>query len=322
MRSHYLGIIFLFVLGNFSAQEGKTSLKPSSILVGQLAKLVYSIELPANSAYKHLPFGNIVPSIKKNDQGYTTTDLSSDIEQIGVMHDTVILRGKKKELRITYTISGWNEGTYLINGARLQLNDSMIVFPEVALKVALVPEKKGQEIYDIRESFSDLPEAPNPAIVFFEKNRSWLIPLLIVLSGGLLLFFLWWRNRPKKSDFVPELSLKERSLLAIDALEKERLWEKGKLKEHYIELSYILRSYLSARYTLSMLENTTSEAQLLLRQIGLHEETIRTIGKVLDQSDMVKFAKSAPEETEVLKISQLVRQIIAETSPLEFEKHE
>lgn len=322
MKSQLIGIFIMLLPWHFCAQEAKSTLQPSSILIGQPAELTYSIELPAGSAYKHLPFGNVVPSIKSNADGYTISEISSDLEQIEPMRDTVIMRGNKKELRITYLISGWNEGSYLINGAKLQLNDSMIPFPEVKLTVSLVPEKKGQEIYDIRESFSSLPEKPNPVILFFDQNRSWLIPLLIILSAGLVLFFLWWRSRPRKAEIVNKLSLKERSLLAIDALEKERLWENGKLKQHYIELSYILRSYLSARYTLSMLENTTSEAQLLLRQVGLHEETIRTIGKVLDQSDMVKFAKSAPEETEVLKISQLVRQIIAETSPLEFEKHE
>jgi hypothetical protein len=115
------------------------------------------------------------------------------------------------------------------------------------------------------------------------------------------------------------MSLKERSLLAIDLLEKDRLWEKDRLKEHYIELSFILRSYLSSRYDLNLLENTTKEAQLLLSHKGLHTETIKVIGTVLNQSDMVKFAKSTPQEMEVLKISQLVRQVIAETSPIEFD---
>ncbi|MFN5912374.1 MAG: hypothetical protein ACK45H_13620, partial [Bacteroidota bacterium] len=96
-------------------------------------------------------------------------------------------------------------------------------------------------------------------------------------------------------------------------------WEIGKLKEHYIELSFILRSYLSSRYDLNLLENTTAEAQLILSHKGLHPETIRVIGTVLDQSDMVKFARSAPIEVEVLKVSQQVRQIVAETSPIEFE---
>jgi len=34
---------------------------------------------------------------------------------------------------------------------------------------------------------------------------------------------------------------------------------------------------------------------------------------------MVKFAKSSPDELSVLRISVLAKQIIAETSPIEFE---
>jgi hypothetical protein len=111
-----------------------------------------------------------------------------------------------------------------------------------------------------------------------------------------------------------ELSLKELTLIAIDKLEKERLWEKGKLKEHYIELSFILRSYLSTLYGINLLEKTTKETNILLQQKGLKEITIQSIINILNESDMVKFAKSQPEEIAVLKISQLARQIVSETS--------
>lgn len=304
------------------SQEAKTIVSPASIKVGEEALLTYSIELPKGATYKHIPFGTILPARLKNPGGSVSGELSSNIEQIGTPIDTVIQKGNVKIWKMTYSISGWDEGNYTISGARLQVGDSMVNFPDVDLKVSLVAEKKGQDIYDIRESYADLPEPPNPVVLFFKENQSWLVPVLIILGLGLLLLFLWYRSNKKPAAAPPIPSLKERSLLAIDALEKQRLWEQGKLKEHYIELSYILRSYLSSRYLLNILENTTSEAQLLLKAKGLHHETIQTIGRVLDQSDMVKFAKSAPDEIEILKISQLVRQIIAETSPLDFDNNE
>ena len=113
--------------------------------------------------------------------------------------------------------------------------------------------------------------------------------------------------------------MKEKTILAIESLEKRRLWEDDKLKLHYIELSYIMRSYLSARYNLNLLEKTTIETRLLLREAGLHAETINGISQILNQSDMVKFAKSTPDEMTILKVSIKAKQIVAETSPIEFE---
>jgi len=123
-----------------------------------------------------------------------------------------------------------------------------------------------------------------------------------------------WAKRIKKLTHFKELNLQELTLIAIDRLEKERLWEKGKLKEHYIELSFILRSYLSTIYGINLLEKTTKETNILLQQKGLKEITIQSIINILNESDMVKFAKSQPEEIAVLKISQLARQIVSETS--------
>ena len=107
--------------------------------------------------------------------------------------------------------------------------------------------------------------------------------------------------------------------MAIDALEKEELWTKDKLKEHFIELSFILRSYLTSRYSISLLDKTTHETKLLLTKQGLNNETVDVIARILSQSDMVKFAKSKPELIAILRQSTLTKQIIAETSPLDFD---
>ncbi len=301
-------------------QESKLSL--SEIQIGEEVILTYRIKLAPDAAFRYISFGTTLPAKKIAAGGSLTQETSTSVEQIGTFHDTVLIKGKTKEWTGTYRITAWDEGSFIIEGSKIQVGDSMILFPSVVLSASLVENKKDIDLYDIREQFADLPEPPHPLVQFFNSNSHWLVPLLIILGLTLLLFFLWRRNKEKPVVKEQIISLKERSLLAIDALERERLWEKDKLKEHYIELSFILRSYLSSRYTLSLLENTSKEAQLLLKQKGLHSETIRTIGVVLDQSDLVKFAKSKPDEVEILKNSQLVRQIIAETSPLEFDRDE
>lgn len=136
---------------------------------------------------------------------------------------------------------------------------------------------------------------------------------------------IWWyvRNKnkgPVKIETV--MSLKDRTLFAINILDNQKLWQEGKLKQHYSEMSHIMRSYLSGRYQLNLLERTTFETKALLIQTGLPADTVETFMTILRQADMVKFANSTTDELNILKISMLAKQIVAETSPLEIESEE
>jgi len=176
------------------------------------------------------------------------------------------------------------------------------------------------DIYEIRENYATIPDKPFSFVEFVSDNWWWLTLIVVAV---LVFFIVRSRQRRLKEDEYEEparpMSLKERTILAIDALEKEELWTKDKLKEHFIELSYILRSYLTSRYSISLLDKTTYETKLLLTRQGLNSETVDVIARILSQSDMVKFAKSKPDMIAILRQSTLAKQIIAETSPLDFD---
>ena len=131
----------------------------------------------------------------------------------------------------------------------------------------------------------------------------------IIIVG--LIIFIVIRKR-KKSKLAAILSIEEIAISKIEELNKKKLWLGNKLKEHYIELSYILREYLSNKLEISFLEKTTLETSLLLKQKNLVHDQIDTIVEILEKSDMVKFAKSAPDEYEILKTSTLTKEIIQE----------
>jgi len=104
--------------------------------------------------------------------------------------------------------------------------------------------------------------------------------------------------------------LEEITIQKIDELNSKKLWMKNQLKEHYVELSYILRIYLSQKLTLNLLEKTSEEAILLLSTLSLEETLLDEIQLILEQSDLVKFAKSIPEEFVIIKNSNLTKEII------------
>jgi hypothetical protein len=135
--------------------------------------------------------------------------------------------------------------------------------------------------------------------------------------GLVIVYYLVKRSKKShniKTNETP-LTLKQITLNQIEELTNTRLWEQGKLKEHYVRLSFLLRNYLAKRYRLSLLDKTSFQICALLSKCELHVSLQKDIQKVLDQSDLVKFAKSVPMEFEILNVSALAKEIVEKTSP-------
>lgn len=319
-----VSIVFLILTFSSWSQELSATLNHPRILIGEPVEYTLKVKLAPKTNLRFEPYQGFIPGKFQNSNSSLTTTKKVELEIIGEFYDTLI-KGKNEDTWIgKYTITCWDSGTVVLPEALILIGDSTFYFSEVRLNCDLTKAIKNQDIYDIKESFADVPE---PETVFTKiiktlwKNAYWIFPLLI-----LLVFVFIQLRRHKKAlkgtKKEPEISLKDRTIIAIESLEKRKLWEENKLKLHYTELSYIMRSYLSSRYELNLLEKTTIETRLLLGQVGLHPETIETLMTLLNQSDMVKFAKSEPDEMTILKVSILAKQIVAETSPIEFESVE
>ncbi|MBL1278687.1 MAG: hypothetical protein COA33_000310 [Fluviicola sp.] len=308
-----------FIALNVASQELHQEASESQLVIGQSIILTYSVVTAKNDTVLFKEKSDVIEARAITKTG----DLSSEGIEFEITHpfiDTFIFQKKSKEWIGKYTITAWDSGLFVIPGAAIIINDSTYYFEDIALVSYLVDPIDGMDIYDIKENFADVPDKPF-SIAEFLSDYWWL--LLLILFA--IIAFIAYRRRNKDEDFEEEerpISLKERTLIAINALEKAKLWEKDQLKDHFVELSYILRSYLTSRYEISLLEKTTYETKLLLTQKGLNEETVDTIARILSEADMVKFAKSKPDLIAILRVSTLAKQIVAETSPLEFDNVE
>lgn len=309
--------VLLIFPAMLSAQQPKASISRDKVEVGGRVDLIYKIELNKSDKFSLNPLtGNFPAKLTTVNSSLKTTSFN-DLEIIG-FEDTMITQVNKKVWLGVYELTPWDSGLVVLEGQRFVIDDSTYDFPSVYLECNLVAHKKGQGIYDIKESFIKTPEKQTWLLFFIKYISWWLLPLI-----GFIIFRLISNKRNSRSvKTEKEMSLKERTLLAIDALEKAEMWRKDQLKEHFVELSYILRSYLTSRYSISLLDKTTGEAKLILTQKGLNKEIIETIIRLLSHSDMVKFAASEPAEELVYKSIFLLRQVISETSPIEFEHAE
>lgn len=314
-------IVFLVFAFQSWSQELSATLDHTQLLVGEQVELTLKVKLEPRTNIRYEAYAGFIPGKLQLKNSQLTTNQKVELEIISEFSDTLI-QGKKLDTWIgKYTITCWDSGTVVIPEQAITIGDSTYYFYALRLNCGLVASVKNKDIYDIKESYADVADPQTriyKIMLTLGQNSYWLIPLLIIL----IIVIIQLRRhkkagKPKRKE--PEMSLKDKTIIVIESLEKRKLWNEGQLKLHYIELSYIMRSYLSSRYNVSLLDKTTIEIRLLLRQCGLHAETIETLMTILNQSDMVKFAKSEPDEITILKVSILAKQIVAETSPIEFE---
>ena len=320
MQKYILPLAFIFAAFGMQAQITRASISQNSILIGEKTKITYSIPLNGNKKPLFKPEKGVMPSRIISKNGIVSAENSEQLEILSPFKDTIINAENSRWWIGVYEITAWDSGIYNIEGPSIKLSNATFHFPVIELRADLVKAKKGQAIYDIKESFAEIPTEPF-SIKKFTKNNWWWMLILIALGIGTFYYFRKKTNQQSRKPAM-ELTLTELTLQAIETLEKSRLWEKQKTKEHFIELSLLIRSYLSERFTINLLEKTTYETKLLLQQKRLDDRTIETIILLLTESDMVKFAKSQPEEIAILKIDQHARDIVLATRKLEIENVE
>jgi len=314
----WLIISILFLSGSISAQQLDASISKKRAKIGEKLTIKYTLKTGSKDTIVFHEKYDDIPM--RSYGGGQLSGKAPSAEILDIFQDSVAITKGRKNWQGTYDVMIWDSGTFIIPGPQIFINDSTFTFSDLRVYVDFSDQKDGVDLYDIRENYTKLPEEES-GLVRWIKTNWWIIGIIAVLAA----LFIWFISKRKPKDpvrVVKAMSLKDRTLAAIDALENERLWEKEKLKEHFIELSYIMRSYLTARYDIAILEKTTFQTKQLLLQKGLNDDTVDTIGKILSHSDMVKFAQSSPDEIAILKISTLARQIVAETSPLEFDNYE
>lgn len=309
-------IIIHIIVFSFSLVFSQTEVKllKSTLKIGEQTELIYQITFPEKEGQlSFIPHQKTIPSIIFNENSSLNTEKISQLEIIKPFKDSIYKIKNQLTWIGKYTVCSWDTGVFILPSTTISTQDSVYSFKEITFSVTSPKLVEGKEIYDIKEQFVAVTTD------YFSWVKSYWIFILIGIL--LILIILIYFKKKKKKELIPpkELSLKEKTLLAIDSLEKAKLWQKNQLKEHYIELSFILRSFLSSRYELNLLEKTSFETCFLLEKKLLEKDTIKTIKKLLDYSDLVKFAKSSPNEYEIFTNLAQVKQIVVETSPLKID---
>ena len=162
-----------------------------------------------------------------------------------------------------------------------------ILSQKITIEVASVLRLQGEptDIKDIKDIVEvDLNWVP------------WFFWGLNIILLTIVLYLLWKYRKtkhPNPTKEGPTLSTHEIALRELDTLKSKGLLECGNAREHFFELSEILRRYLGKRYLFPALDWTTEEITEHFKNQEKIELASRTeANRILKKSDLIKFAKA------------------------------
>ncbi|MCA9542297.1 MAG: hypothetical protein KC620_25545, partial [Myxococcales bacterium] len=141
--------------------------------------------------------------------------------------------------------------------------------------------------------------------------------LVIVVGVGLgMLLRRWLESR--RVEPGPPVDPRPAHVIAFEALEKliaEQLPAQGRVDEYYVRLSEIVRAYLDRRFGFNALEMTSDEIREWARQReeAFSAEARLGLDDFLGETDLVKFADFAPDESAIETVTRMARGLIGLT---------
>lgn len=93
----------------------------------------------------------------------------------------------------------------------------------------------------------------------------------------------------------PVIPPDEKALKALETLRRKELWQTGKVKEYYTELTDIVRNYLEEAWGINSTDMTSDETLDAYHDSRAYDDVCETkLRQMLRTADMVKFAKGEP----------------------------
>lgn len=212
----------------------------------------------------------------------------------------------------TLTITSFDSGYVAFPPMTMVVADQNVTSPAIAIEVGMPQLNPDQELYDIKGPL----EAP------FNWMRAGLILLAaLILIAGIIAFVKWRSNKKRSVPLTPEqkLSPYQYALQQIAEIEKEQLWQSGKVKEYYSRLTDVLRLYMERQMNINAMESTADEVVEKLKQISLPAELNEKLAQLFQLSALVKFAKSKPGIDENEKALHTAKDFLNYTRPVETE---
>lgn len=270
--------IFLFICGfSFAQNPVEMVVDTTNIRIGEQIEYKISVDKQENILFPKL----IMDSLQKVEV----------VKELKI--DTTETKYIKK-----YLLTSFDSGRYVIPQQKIRIKNKEYLTDKLLIDVATVKvDTTKQNLYEIK-SIKNQP-------IIFDDYKSYIWIALIVLA--LILLYYYFIFRKKKEQVVKENRIPpyELAMQRLGELDEKQLWQHDKVKQYYVELTDIVRSYIERELKIPALESTTDELIETITDfskistLDLPKKTIKNLQKLLQEADLVKFAKFKPVQTDI-----------------------
>ncbi len=277
-------LIFLgFAANILFAQEVKVKIDTNAILIGQQIQLSLDYQLPSDlKAYFPLVPDSLGPNLEVVERSKIDTTQKDGMTRYF------------QELKVTAFDSGY------------------VVLPafEFAYKkkedTAISRIVSDPHLISVFNVEADTTKPIKPLAGPMEEPYTLMeflpwIGLGLAIIALIFVLFYFYRKRKKRPLFKkegPKIPAHERALDDFARLRLKKLWQAGKVKAYFSELTDVLRIYIEERFEVAAVEMTTSEILQGLEKQAINEEAMHKLRQSLELADLVKFAKVQPSPLE------------------------
>jgi hypothetical protein len=112
--------------------------------------------------------------------------------------------------------------------------------------------------------------------------------------------------RVREPDLIPE----EAAFKELDRIDALGLVGRGMIKDHYSLVSETVRRYLERKFGVLAMESPTSLTLAALGELEIGDQGYNLTVEVLDEADLVKFAKFRPDGSRVDSLLERARSLV------------
>ncbi len=238
-----------------------------------------------------------------------------------VNHIEVVNRSKIDTIQVvdklifqqTITITSFDSGTWQIPALTIQTEDNnQLATTPLTLEVLPVDVSQMQEYNDIKE------------IIEVETTANKTILLIIVAITLISLAFLYWfikrgkKQKVKAPLLAANLAPVDWALQQLTNLQQQQLTHHNQVKDHYLQLTNILRQYFYLQLNQQSLHQTTDEWMVSLHTLPIGADGKISFLQLLRLADTVKFAKYLPPPAENDQSVETAKKMVLQVAGLQY----
>lgn len=290
LKFNIFNIIFILTLflvsGVANAQRitATARLDSTNILLGDQIKLFLEIDHPKNVK---IEFPQVPDSL---NQGLIEVLSRNPIDTFELDNEDF-----QKQIR-SYIITSFDSGSYRISPMWFKIDVDGMIDSVPTNGVSLFVHT--MEI-DSTKGPADI-KMPYDAPLTLKEVTPYILGVILI---GALIFLILYSIKRKKANkpiFARPAKPKEPAHIVaireLDRIKTTKIWQQGKSKQYYSEVTEALRVYIEDRFEIPAMEQTSDETieSFQANKKLLTDKLFSSLSQTLKLADLVKFAKYTP----------------------------